>query len=196
MHSSRIECVLEGGPCDGETRWVDPDLLRAFKLQDGGSISCHVLYRDDQRQGWISPNGLRYVPRTQPAVLPVPPKPKQATLVDTHGPKMDAVESGNERGAGLKFDSGKPRWSLLMQGCAKALAGVAAVLTFGAKKYAAHSWKQVENNKERYRDALYRHLNAIESGELVDPESGLPHWDHVACNALFLSELNKDQPDV
>jgi hypothetical protein len=75
----------------------------------------------------------------------------------------------------------------------KALAGVAAVLTFGAKKYAAHSWKQVENNKERYRDALYRHLNQLEAGELVDAESGLSHWDHIACNALFLSELSKDQ---
>lgn len=94
--------------------------------------------------------------------------------------------------AGLKSDADKPRWSLLMQGCAKALAGVAAVLTFGAKKYAAHNWKQVENNKERYRDALYRHLNAIEGGELVDPESGLPHWDHVTCNALFLSQLNHE----
>jgi hypothetical protein len=97
-----------------------------------------------------------------------------------------------ERGAGMKFDGGKPRWSLLMGGCTKALAGVAAVLTFGAAKYAAHSWKQVENNKERYRDAMYRHLNAIEGGEVLDPESGLPHWDHVACNALFLSELNKE----
>lgn len=108
----------------------------------------------------------------------------------TAAPKTVAV---NERGAGLKFDGGKGRWSLLMGGMAKALAGVVAVLTFGAKKYAAHSWKQVENNKERYRDALYRHLNAIESGEVLDPESGLPHWDHVACNALFLSELEKDQ---
>lgn len=108
----------------------------------------------------------------------------------TPGPKDPAP---SERGAGLKFDGGKPRWSLLMQGCAKALTGVAEVLTFGAKKYAAHSWKQVENNKERYRDALYRHLNAIERGEVLDPESGLPHWDHVACNALFLSELNHDE---
>lgn len=97
-----------------------------------------------------------------------------------------------EPAGGMKFDAGKPRWSLLMGGCGKALAGVAAVLTFGAAKYAAHSWKQVENNKERYRDAMYRHLNAIESGEELDPESGLPHWDHVACNALFLSELNKE----
>jgi hypothetical protein len=90
---------------------------------------------------------------------------------------------------GLKFDGGKPRWSLLMQGMPHALAGVATVLTFGAKKYAAHSWRSVENNQERYRDALYRHLNALEAGETHDSESGLPHWSHICCNALFLSEL-------
>lgn len=89
----------------------------------------------------------------------------------------------------LKFDSGKPRWSLLMQGLAKSLAGIVAVLTFGAKKYAAHSWRNVQNGQERYKDALYRHLHAIESGELLDPESGCSHWSHVATNALFLHEL-------
>ena len=103
------------------------------------------------------------------------------------------VACSGERGAGLKFDGGKPRWALLMGGMPKALAGVAAVLTFGAKKYAAHSWKKVENNKERYRDALYRHLNQLESGEAVDADSGLSHWDHVAANALFLSELSKGE---
>lgn len=104
-----------------------------------------------------------------------------------------APKPENERGAGLKFDGGKPRPTLLFGGggCAKAIAGVIDVLTFGAKKYAAHSWRQVENNKERYRDAMYRHLAAIESGETHDPESGLPHWDHVATNVLFLSELEK-----
>lgn len=89
----------------------------------------------------------------------------------------------------LKFDEGKPRWSLLMQGLAKSLAGIVAVLTFGAKKYAAHSWRNVQNGQERYKDALYRHLHAIESGELTDPESGCSHWSHVATNALFLHEL-------
>ncbi|WYW04128.1 endolysin [Pseudomonas phage vB_PpuP-Luke-3] len=107
----------------------------------------------------------------------------------THDPKPEQV---SERGAGLKFDGGKGQWTLLMGGVPKALEGIVGVLGFGAKKYAAHSWKQVENNRVRYRDAMYRHLAAIERGELVDPESGLPHWDHVATNVLFLSELAKE----
>lgn len=91
--------------------------------------------------------------------------------------------------SGLKYDGGKPRWTLLTRGCALALQGVVAVLTFGANKYAADSWQDVPNAEERYRDALYRHLAAIEQyGPLsVDPESGLLHWYHVACNALFLA---------
>ena len=92
---------------------------------------------------------------------------------------------------GLKHDSGKGQWSLLTKGCPNALAGVVAVLTFGAKKYAAHNWKSVEDGKTRYLDALHRHLNAIARGEKVDADSGLPHWHHVTCNALFLAELNK-----
>lgn len=105
-----------------------------------------------------------------------------------------AANCTNERGAGLKADGGKGRWTLLMQGFPLALAGVVEVMGFGAKKYAAHSWRQVENAPERYRDALYRHLNALEGGELVDPESGLSHWEHICFNALALNELSKVKP--
>lgn len=95
--------------------------------------------------------------------------------------------------SGLKHDGGKPRWSLLMRGCADALQAVVRVLTFGAQKYADDSWQGVQNGQQRYRDALYRHMNAIERGEFVDDESGESHWAHVATNALFLYELHKDQ---
>lgn len=99
------------------------------------------------------------------------------------------------RGTGMKFDGGKARWFMLMQGCHKALAGVMGVLEFGARKYSPSSWKQVDDGMMRYKDALYRHLHAVESGELYDPESGLPHIDHIVTNALFISELMHDQLD-
>lgn len=104
-------------------------------------------------------------------------------------------------GQAFKADDGKPNWSLLMtrSGCAKALAGVVRVLTFAVapkpkgKGYVPHSWRQVPEAKERYLSALYRHLHAIETGELIDAESGESHWYHVATNALFLAELHNDQ---
>lgn len=93
------------------------------------------------------------------------------------------------QGTGAKFDGGKDRWSLLMKGCASAVRGVVQILTFGAQKYSADSWQTVPNGYDRYKDALYRHLHAIESGEFFDKESGKPHWHHLACNALFCATL-------
>lgn len=84
---------------------------------------------------------------------------------------------------GMKYDEGKPRMWLLPF---ESLYEIAKVLTFGAKKYAAFSWQTVPDAEERYTNALLRHLTAIQYGETHDPESGLLHWSHVGCNALFL----------
>lgn len=97
---------------------------------------------------------------------------------------------------GRKDDQGKPRFSLLRFGCPNALEGVARVLTFGAKKYADHSWQNVEDGIDRYTSAMERHQNALAKGEDFDPESGLLHIDHVACNALFLAELYRKHYDL
>lgn len=82
-----------------------------------------------------------------------------------------------------KDDEGKLRWSLLPW---RALAKVVEVLEYGAGKYRAHAWAEVESAEDRYKEALLRHVAAYASGELVDPESGKSHLAHVACNALFL----------
>lgn len=95
----------------------------------------------------------------------------------------------SEGSGGMKYDAGKPRMELLVQGCPNALEQVGTVLTFGAKKYAAHSWQTVPGGDDRYLAALLRHLTAIGKGEQTDPESGLSHLAHVACNALFILEL-------
>jgi hypothetical protein len=84
---------------------------------------------------------------------------------------------------GVKYDSDKPRWSLLPF---KALQEVVEVLTFGAKKYAADNWKIVPNAQERYIDAAYRHLADWNSGEKKDPETGKSHLAHAICCLLFL----------
>lgn len=65
-----------------------------------------------------------------------------------------------------------------------------AVLKYGAKKYKPNNWRNVDNI-DRYWDALMRHCQAIELGEVNDPESGLPHTDHALCNIAFLIELSQ-----
>ena len=98
--------------------------------------------------------------------------------------KFDATMRG-----GMKFDSDKVRMDLLMGGMPNALEGIAKVLTFGAKKYAAHSWRTVPDGDARYDAALHRHLNAMAKGETHDAESGLPHIYHALCCLMFRAEL-------
>ena len=105
-----------------------------------------------------------------------------------------ALEAG--RNSDGKADGGKIRTSLLMTQFGKTLMSAAAVLTFGAKKYPKppldNSWRDVPEAKQRYTDALYRHLHAaLVLGEKVDPESGESHFSHAICNILFLANLKK-----
>ncbi len=95
----------------------------------------------------------------------------------------------NTTDRGMKYDSGKPRMDLLLAGCPQALEQVSSILTFGAEKYAEHSWQTVPNGDARYLAALLRHLTAHAKGEKNDPESDMSHLAHAACNALFILEL-------
>jgi hypothetical protein len=87
-----------------------------------------------------------------------------------------------------KYDQDKPMYNLLP---ANAIDSMAMVLTFGAKKYAPEAWRNVPNGLERYRAALLRHAFAIQHGELIDEDSGLPHSAHVMCCAAFINELER-----
>lgn len=86
-----------------------------------------------------------------------------------------------------KKDGGKDRWSLLPW---KGVRWIVKVLGFGAKKYKPGGWRTVDNAVERYGDAAARHLAAYLDGEIIDPESGLPHLAHMSCCAIFLLELD------
>lgn len=76
-----------------------------------------------------------------------------------------------------------------------ALEGIAAVLAFGAKKYAPHNWRK-GFKWSRLVAAMLRHTFAIMRGEYIDPESGLPHIDHVGCCWMFLSNHMKTKPEL
>jgi len=88
---------------------------------------------------------------------------------------------------GTKLDSGKNRLDLIPPASTE---GIGLVLTFGAEKYSAYNWaKGIKFSK--IIGALKRHLLAVEKGEDVDPESGLLHADHIACNAAFLQTFQR-----
>ena len=89
----------------------------------------------------------------------------------------------------LKFDGDKPQMDLVPLSSAYA---VAQVLTFGAKKYSANGWKDVPDARARYTAAMLRHMTQVQDGEEFDEDSGLPHLDHIACNAMFLSWFRRN----
>jgi len=89
-----------------------------------------------------------------------------------------------------KADAGKPKLSLVPS---EIIRCIARVREYGNAKYHdPNNWRTVE--PERYRDALYRHLlDYIDDPAGVDPESGLPHLWHLACNVAFLCELARER---
>ena len=87
----------------------------------------------------------------------------------------------------IKNDSNKPNIAILFD-TSLALAEVAEVMEYGAKKYDRKNWSLVED-KERYESASLRHQMSYHNGEFLDNESGLQHLAHSICSQLFLLEL-------
>lgn len=87
---------------------------------------------------------------------------------------------------GIKFDSNKPRFSLID---VNFLNDIIDVLEFGAKTYGDFNWQHVE--PRRFEDALYRHYSKRLSGEIIDPDTGKPHTAHIAANAMFLAWFDR-----
>lgn len=85
---------------------------------------------------------------------------------------------------GMKFDSGKLDYTLIPQ---IAIEGLAKVLHYGARKYKRDNWRQVD--AQRYVAAFERHWQAYLTGEVIDPETKLPHLAHAMTNLAFLLEL-------
>ena len=85
-----------------------------------------------------------------------------------------------------KADAGKVRLTLVPR---KIIWAIGRIREYGNKKYGdSENWRRVE--KERYRDAAYRHFMAyLDDPAGKDEESGLPHLHHLACNIAFLCEM-------
>lgn len=98
----------------------------------------------------------------------------------THINGMAKVE--DDKSEFTKFDDGKLMMSLIDPDF---ILGVADVLTFGANKYSKNNWQKV-TDIDRYKDSFLRHVYAYLNGELIDSDSGKPHLDCIATNAMFL----------
>lgn len=99
-------------------------------------------------------------------------------------------------GVGKKQDAGKVQMTRLGM-VSRALADVARVQEYGSKKYPSpDNWKHVPEGSKRYRDAALRHLMADLSGESHDPETGLTHAAHAACNLLIAAEHDMGFPEI
>jgi hypothetical protein len=89
-----------------------------------------------------------------------------------------------------KADTGKPRLSLIDP---QFIISLGDILTFGAQKYSVDNWKLC-TDVSRYKDALLRHTYAYLGGEILDPESGLPHTACIAFNTMALQWFDNNTP--
>jgi hypothetical protein len=90
----------------------------------------------------------------------------------------------NTTAEGMKFDNGKPDYSLLPFA---AVDEVVKVLTYGAAKYDRFNWEKIE--AVRYQAATMRHFSTHMQGEKIDPESGISHLAHAICSLLYLLDF-------
>lgn len=85
---------------------------------------------------------------------------------------------------GKKSDENKPRLHLVPE---RTLVGIARAFEHGADKYGVFNWRK-GFKWSRLADASLRHLYAWLEGQECDPDSGLHHLDHLACNVAMLIE--------
>ena len=113
---------------------------------------------------------------------------------------LDKLNDKHANDVGKKFDGGKLQWSLLPF---DALIGVIERFGKGAEKYGRDNWMRVEDAKNRYFDALMRHLSAYKMGQELDDDPrfqdlkrGKYHltaalWNLVALEYLDMREKNE-----
>jgi hypothetical protein len=99
--------------------------------------------------------------------------------------------NSSTKGSGARYNGGKPDFSLIPL---STLEDEARVWTYGKEKYAAWNWAKGMAWSVPLACAL-RHLAAWQRGEDTDPESGLPHLAHVACNIRMLTLYSKTYPE-
>lgn len=108
----------------------------------------------------------------------------------------EASQKASPLQKGIKFDAKKAPLGEMFLDFSIPLEFVSRVWEFGARKYGKSNWKYVENARNRYTNALLRHL-AAETEDEYDKETNILHAAHVAWNALarlfFIATLHDDR---
>lgn len=101
-------------------------------------------------------------------VFPLPPLP----------PPPKAPDNG-----GLRFNDSKDRWDLLPW---DALEVLVKIYTKGAVKYAPRNWERGMSWSKMVSSMMRHFVRRVVYREVIDPETGEPHFGHMAWNAIGL----------
>lgn len=93
-----------------------------------------------------------------------------------------------------RHNEGKPVLSFNMLG-REVAEGEAKVWEAGALKYSRGNWQKGQLLTTA-ADSLLRHTAALLNGEDNDPETGLPHVDHIVTSAKILSHSFHTRKDL
>lgn len=158
----------------------DDALLAA--VCDATALEESVYFSDDKLK-----HGQAIIDNLHAAGYAVVPL-QAATVVPYDGDRFVPYAENPERhvyttGA-IKDNRSKARVDLLPSA---PLLAIAEVLSYGARKYKPHNFRHGLPWGDTYA-SMQRHLLAWNDGEDIDPESGLPHLAHAACQIIFLLE--------
>ncbi|MBR5304908.1 MAG: hypothetical protein IKU37_08810 [Candidatus Gastranaerophilales bacterium] len=82
---------------------------------------------------------------------------------------------------GIKHDAGKPKIADMIFDYKVQLLELCKVFEYGTKTYGLGNWKELEDGKERFTNAMMRHF--LSEDEVYDEETGLLHASQVFYNA-------------
>jgi len=103
-----------------------------------------------------------------------------------NNPEASKQTTGKLQDESVKQTNGKRRWKFLPWNAVERVVQIREQSIDG--KYPdPEGWRSV--SVIDYVDAIQRHLLLIRRGEEFDSESGFRHAEHIACTALFISEI-------
>jgi len=91
----------------------------------------------------------------------------------------------------LRFNEGKPQWSLVDF---DSLRPMVEVLEYGCKKYDRDNWKLQCDDPRQHLQSGMRHLIELFKGDEHDPESRKRHIGHLMANCMMYAYHTKDVP--